>query len=108
MRHRDCPRALLFERLDGTWLDRAFALGCVAGIIDHPALTLANIAADHGAGMRILAYTVNKVADVTCRLHAWLVTAPGSGCHTFIVITGTWAIQSRSQMRRVADGRKNR
>lgn len=64
------PRALLLERFDDGALARAQALGCVAIVADHAAIDAARIDEAHGAGLRVLAYTVNKTAEAT-RLRAW-------------------------------------
>jgi glycerophosphoryl diester phosphodiesterase len=61
------PRALLLDALDGGWLARAQALGCVAVVFDHRLLDAALIAQAHTAGLRVLAYTVNS-ADEAQRL----------------------------------------
>lgn len=55
----DLPRALLLETLRPTWLSEASSLGCVAVVVHHPQLNVANIAQAHAAGLKILTYTVN-------------------------------------------------
>ncbi|MBA2722342.1 MAG: glycerophosphodiester phosphodiesterase [Methylibium sp.] len=64
------PRALLLERFDDRDLERAQSLGCVAIVADHAALDAALIGEAHGAGLRVLAYTVNEAAEAA-RLRAW-------------------------------------
>lgn len=64
------PRALLLERFDAGAVERARALGCVAIVADHTALDPACIGEAHGAGLRVLAYTVNQ-ARQAARLRAW-------------------------------------
>ena len=56
------PRGLLLERLDADWRDAALALGCVAVVCQHRAWDSASVAQAHGAGLRVLSYTVNDEA----------------------------------------------
>lgn len=56
---RGLPRGLLLERLDADWLGAALALGCVAVVCQHRAWDSASVAQAHGAGLRVLSYTVN-------------------------------------------------
>ena len=60
----ELPRGLLLDRLHAGWLDTAQALACVAVVMDHPLWTADVMAAARSAGMRCLAYTVNRPQDV--------------------------------------------
>ena len=55
----DLPRAYLFQRLPPDWVERCVTLGCVAVDIKHTLLKPAVIEAAHGAGLAVLAWTVN-------------------------------------------------
>jgi glycerophosphoryl diester phosphodiesterase len=56
------PRALLLDGWREGWFDEALALGCVAVVANHALLDTASVARIHGAGMRVLCYTVNDPA----------------------------------------------
>jgi glycerophosphoryl diester phosphodiesterase len=64
------PRALLVQTLPDDWLDRLRRLECVALDAHHAALSAEVIARAHGAGFRVLCYTVNDPAQAT-RLLDW-------------------------------------
>lgn len=57
----DLPRALLFDVLPPDWLARAQALQAVAVVPKHVLLDAAIIGMAHGAGLRVLTYTVNDL-----------------------------------------------
>ena len=57
------PRALLLDTPWPGWFDCAVELGCVAVLTHHPLMDAALIARLHGAGFRVLCYTVNEAAD---------------------------------------------
>ena len=61
------PRALLLETPRDDWFDLAMSLGCVAVVANQNLVDAAFVARLHGAGLRALAYTVNK-ADAAQRL----------------------------------------
>lgn len=63
------PRALLLDSLWPGWLDFARSLGCVAAVARHDLIDAALVAQLHGAGMRLLSYTVNE-PEVARRLLA--------------------------------------
>lgn len=56
------PRALLLDRLDDGWMERALGLGCVAVVAQYALFDAGVVARVHGAGMKALAYTVNDPA----------------------------------------------
>ncbi len=56
------PRGLLFTRLPSDWRERAKRLECVSLHLEHRALDAALVAEIKGAGLRIMAYTVNDLA----------------------------------------------
>ncbi len=60
----DLPRALLVDTLWDGWLDVATSLDCAAVVANHRLLDAAVVAQVRGAGLRLLCYTVNEVADV--------------------------------------------
>ena len=64
------PRALLLERLDKDWLATALELGCCAVVLDYTLASQETIEQAHAQGLRVLAYTVNRVQEVR-RLRAW-------------------------------------
>lgn len=53
------PRALLLDRLPPDWLARCQALGCVALDLNHRELSAEVIAEAHGAGLRVMSYTID-------------------------------------------------
>lgn len=63
------PRALLIDTLWEGWFAEARALGCVAVVTNHALADAALVQQVHGAGMRLLAYTVNE-PEVARRLTA--------------------------------------
>lgn len=64
------PRALLLDASPLEGLDCARALGCVAMVVNHQALSAALITQAHEWGLRVLAYTVNT-AEAADRLQRW-------------------------------------
>lgn len=62
------PRGLLLDKLHDGWLDQARSLGCVAVVSLYALLDAQVMAAIRGAGMKVLAYTVNDPAEAH-RLH---------------------------------------
>ena len=56
------PRGLLLDALPVGWLQSALALDCVAVVCHHGLWDSANVALAHGAGLRVLSYTVNDEA----------------------------------------------
>ncbi len=58
------PRGLLFDAVPEDASETARRLGCVGVHLNHRGLDLAMIAALHGAGFAVLAYTVNDLARV--------------------------------------------
>jgi glycerophosphoryl diester phosphodiesterase len=56
----EMPRALLFECLPPDWLAHAKALEVIAVVPHHALLNAEVIAQAHGAGLRVLTYTVNE------------------------------------------------
>lgn len=66
------PRALLAERCSATALAAALELGCVAMVLEAGALTEAEVATVHAAGLAVLCYTVNE-REVAARLLDWAV-----------------------------------
>ncbi|WP_460906089.1 glycerophosphodiester phosphodiesterase [Paraburkholderia jirisanensis] len=56
------PRGMLFEALPDDWLRIVRELECVSLHADHQHLSAPLVAAIHGAGLRVLAYTVNRPA----------------------------------------------
>ncbi len=57
------PRALLLDSLRPGWLTEATELACAAVVANHRVLDAAAIAQAHGAGLRVLSYTVNEADD---------------------------------------------
>lgn len=57
------PRALLLDTLREGWFEEARELGCVAVVANHRLMDAAPIGRLHGAGLRVLVYTVNDRAD---------------------------------------------
>ena len=55
----DLPRGLLLDTLWNGWLDVALALGCVAVVCNHALWDTSSVGQAKGAGLRLLAYTVN-------------------------------------------------
>lgn len=55
----ELPRALLLDRLDEGWFERAQSLDCAAVVAMYALFDAAVVKRLHGAGMRALAYTVN-------------------------------------------------
>ncbi|MEP7207786.1 MAG: glycerophosphodiester phosphodiesterase [Casimicrobiaceae bacterium] len=60
----DLPRALLLDSVPDDWLARLAGLECVALDANHRALTAEVVGAAHGAGFRVLTYTVNDLERV--------------------------------------------
>lgn len=58
------PRGLLVEDVPADAIEQARALGCVSVHASHRALDPAAIARLHGAGLAVLAYTVNEIVRV--------------------------------------------
>jgi glycerophosphoryl diester phosphodiesterase len=56
------PRGMLFEALPDDWLRIVRELECVSLHADHQHLSAPLVAAIHAAGLRVLAYTVNRPA----------------------------------------------
>jgi glycerophosphoryl diester phosphodiesterase len=56
------PRALLLDRLADGWFDSVRALGCAAVVLHHPLVSEEVVRMLHGAGLKVLAYTVNDPA----------------------------------------------
>lgn len=59
----ELPRALLLDTLWEGWFDAARALGCVAVVTHFDLMDAARAAQLHGAGLRVLCYTVNDPAQ---------------------------------------------
>jgi glycerophosphoryl diester phosphodiesterase len=57
------PRGLLIDKLHDGWLEQARSLGCVAVVSLYALLDAQVIGNIHGAGMKVLAYTVNDPAE---------------------------------------------
>ena len=57
------PHALLLDALHEGWFEQARVLGCTAVVTAFALMDADLIAQLHGAGMRALAYTVNKPAE---------------------------------------------
>jgi glycerophosphoryl diester phosphodiesterase len=68
------PRALLLGARPDDWLARCLRSGCVAVDADHRALDASVVARAHGAGLRVLTYTVDE-PDRVLTLRAWGVDA---------------------------------
>ena len=66
----ELPRALLLRRLPADWGGRLASLGCIALDADYRALTAEIVAAAHGAGRRVMAYTPNDPKEVA-RIVGW-------------------------------------
>lgn len=64
------PRGLLLEKWDPRWLQLTGQLACVSLHIDHHELDAARVSELKAAGLRILAYTVNRPARAR-ELLAW-------------------------------------
>jgi glycerophosphoryl diester phosphodiesterase len=62
------PRALLVDTLWPGWFERALALDCVAVVGNHRLFDAPLVERIHGAGLRVLAYTVNDAADAEALL----------------------------------------
>jgi glycerophosphoryl diester phosphodiesterase len=60
----DLPRGLLFGRPPADCIEQALALECVSLHVDWRAVDAALVQAAHGAGLRLLCYTVNDPAEV--------------------------------------------
>lgn len=58
------PRGLLMHHHLDDWLDRARALGCVAVAFNEALVDQARVAAAHAARLRVMTYTVNRLARV--------------------------------------------
>ncbi len=56
------PRGMLYERVPADWREQAAALSCVSLHADHRELDERLVGEIKDAGLRILAYTVNKPA----------------------------------------------
>ncbi|MCW5654630.1 glycerophosphodiester phosphodiesterase [Hydrogenophaga sp.] len=66
----ELPRGLLLDTLWEGWQDAATRLGCVALVCNHALWDATSVAQARGAGLRMLAYTVNDewAADRLIRL----------------------------------------
>lgn len=71
------PRALLLDTLRRGWLDEALALGCAAVVTNYTLVDDGIVAGAHGAGLRLLCYTVNDPAPA-----GWLLRAGIDGLIT--------------------------
>lgn len=60
----DLPRGLLFGRPPSDCIEQALELECVALHVDWRAVDAGLLQAAHGAGLRLLCYTVNDPAEV--------------------------------------------
>jgi len=56
------PRALLLDELWSGWFERTQALACAAVVANYRLFDRALVERLHGAGLRVLAYTVNDDA----------------------------------------------
>jgi glycerophosphoryl diester phosphodiesterase len=59
------PRALLIDAFWNGWFERTQALACVAVVADQALIDRPLVERLHGAGLRVLAYTVNDEAVAT-------------------------------------------
>lgn len=59
----ELPRALLLDTLWQGCFEMAQSLGCVAVVTNHQLMTVELLQQLQGAGLRVLCYTVNDVAD---------------------------------------------
>lgn len=62
--HRQATLGLLLDQLPTHWLDTARQLACAAVVCQHSLWNADTVAAARGAGLRLLAYTVNDLATV--------------------------------------------